>query len=145
MDFDRRVRIAVYEITYAIGRPPSAADVALALRADVRDTEASLHRLADAHMLVLEPGSADVLMAGPFSAVPTAFAVATPQYACFGNCVWDALGIAATLACDARVDTSCADCGAAETLRVEAGAIRAAGLMHFALPPRRWWDDLVFT
>jgi hypothetical protein len=84
-------------------------------------------------------------MAGPFSAVPTAFAVAVPSYSCYGNCIWDALGIAATLGCDARVDTSCADCGAAAALHVEAGALRADGLMHFALPARRWWDDVVFT
>ena len=73
-------------------------------------------------------------MAAPLSARPTPFLVTTPLGTYFGNCVWDALGIAAMLGHDARIDTDCADCGAAMTLEIEGGELRAEGVAHFAVP-----------
>jgi hypothetical protein len=96
-------------------------------------------------MIVLQPGGEEILMAGPFSAVPTPFHVTVPAFSAYGNCVWDALGIAATVHSDAVVETSCADCGTAARIEVRANQLIGDGFMHFALPPRTWWDDIVFT
>jgi hypothetical protein len=142
---DDRVRWHVYDVTMTEGTPPSVARLASLLGASEEDVAASLARLAAARMLVLQPGSGEVLMAGPFSAVPTPFRVTLPTFSCYGNCIWDALGIAATMRSDARIDTSCADCGAAAEVRVEDGAVAGGGFMHFALPPKLWWQDVVFT
>ena len=47
---------------------------------------------------------------------------------------------------DARIFTTCADCGGALERKVAAGAItETRGVVHFALPARRWWDDVGFT
>lgn len=139
---DDDVRRHVYDVTMREGAPPSKARLDALLGGDTSD---SLQRLAAARMLVLQRDSVEILMAGPFSSVPTPFRVTTPRFDCYGNCIWDALGIAATLQCDATIDTSCADCGAAAQLRVANGAVEGGGFMHFALPPKLWWQDVVFT
>ena len=139
---DEEVRWQVYDVTMKEGAPPSKTRLAELLGAPVDD---ALQRLAAARMLVLQPETGEILMAGPFSAVPTPFRVTLPAFSCYGNCIWDALGIAATLQSDARIDMSCADCGAAAEVRVENGTVIGDGFMHFPLPPKIWWQDIVFT
>src|SRR5215212_4258267 len=102
---DRAVRREVYDVTMREGVPPLAGRVAAALRVSVDDIHASLRRLADAHMLVLQRDTGEILMANPFSAVPTPFRVDAGGLSCYGNCIWDALGIPAMLQCDAEIDT----------------------------------------
>jgi hypothetical protein len=85
-------------------------------------------------------------MAEPFSAVPTPFVVQAGARRWWGNCVWDALGILAMLRADGQVLTSCGCCGRAMTLEVQDGALRdAPGVVHYAIPARDWWRDVVFT
>lgn len=144
-DFDRAVRVRVYEFTMEHGAPPSIAEVAAAMNCDRADVVASFHRLADAHVLVLQRDTGEILMAPPFSAVPTPFLVETPRYATYGNCIWDALGIAAILRSDARIVSSCGDCGTAAEIVVDGDDVRGEGLIHFSIPARDWWNDIVFT
>ena len=141
---DDRVRYVIYDLTMREGVPPSSKRVAAAL--DLSDSEVlqSFRRLAKRHMIVLQE-SGEILMAGPFSAVPTAFRVSINGLSCFGNCVWDALGIPAMLQADAQISTSCADCGSAAEIRVANNQVYGSGFMHFALPARLWWNDIVFT
>ena len=144
--FDREVRRHVYDRVINEGLPPSAAGTAAALGRSREAVRASLRRLAEAHVLVLQEGGGEVLMAAPFSAVPTPFVVRSRARKWYANCVWDALGIPAMLKCDARVEASCGCCGTAMRLSVRGGALEEAeGVAHFALPAARWWDDVVFT
>jgi hypothetical protein len=84
--------------------------------------------------------------AEPFSAVPTAFYVEVGKHAWWGNCIWDALGIPAMLKEDARVITACGCCNDAMTVEVRNGELlHPSGLVHFALPPKDWWKDVVFA
>ena len=139
-ELDRDVRIAVYEFTLQRGRPPLTAELAERFGDQVGEI---LQRLHDGRELVLSDG--DILMAGPFSAVPTSFHVTTRAYVCYANCIWDALGVAAMLETDVEIRTSCGDCGAAERIDVRGDAVQGQGFMHFPLPPRTWWQDIVFT
>jgi len=143
MELDQRVRCQVYDVTMREGGPPLASRLATLMQMSLEDARASLQRLASARMLVMQEG--EILMAGPFSAVPTPFRVTTPQFSCYGNCIWDALGIAATMQSDAEIITSCGDCGAAKRVDVRNGKVTGDGLMHFTLPARQWWQDIVFT
>ena len=145
-DLDFHVRRYVYDVLLARGYPPTLAETAQHLRAPTSDVRDAHQRLASGHVLVLQPDTGEILMASPFSAVPTPFVVELPDYSCFGNCIWDALGIAAMAGQDARIKTSCADCGTAMEVRVSGGAVQyAGGLAHFAIPARHWWDDIVFN
>lgn len=144
-ELDQKVRQHVYEVALATGTPPAVSVVAEALDIARDEAETSLQRLAEGHVLVLQPESREILMAPPFSAVPTPFLVRTASYSCFGNCIWDALGVAAMLQMDARIDTSCQDCGTLMSVAVRSGGVSPDGLVHFAIPAKEWWADIVFT
>ena len=143
---DSLIRHHVYAMTMAVGLPPTVADLCLATRIPEPELRAGLRRLAAGHILVLQPESGEILMAAPFSAVPTAFLVQTPRYRSFANCIWDALGIPAMLSEPAVIRTGCGCCGENMELKVGTGGLEAGeGIVHFAIPAARWWEDIVFT
>jgi hypothetical protein len=142
---DQAVRNVVYDQVMQTGAVPLAAAVAAALGQPLPAIQAAFARLAEAHMLALQRGSGEVLMAAPFSAVPTPFRVTSGDRAWYGNCIWDALGIPAMLGADAVVQTACGCCSTAMELVVRGGALTAEGIAHFAIPARRWWDNIVFS
>lgn len=144
---DRTVRLAVYRKFVDEGHPPTAPEIAGGLGVATSDIEASFRRLADGHVLVLAPGTPYVWMANPFSAIPTPFEVEVGDRRYFGNCIWDALGIPACLDADAHIRTYCPDCSQPLSLDVRKGALEAPveGLIHFAVPAARWWDDIGST
>ena len=85
-------------------------------------------------------------LADPFSALPTSYPVFAGEHHWFGMCVWDALGILALAKVDGHAPTQCPVSGQDLDLRVEGGALtHADGVVHFAVPAARWWEDLAFT
>ncbi len=143
---DASVRLAIYRHFAAHGVPPSRA--ALREQCDLGDAEldAALERLDAGRAIVLAPGSHDLWMAMPFSAVPTDYRVDWGAASGFANCAWDALGIAAALATDATI--TCPDPLDASplTVRVRGGVVMPdSHVVHFAVPAVRWWDDIGFT
>jgi hypothetical protein len=144
-ELDQKVRQHVYEVALATGTLPAISLVADALGIAHDETNASLQRLAEGHVFVLQLESREILMAPPFSAVPTPFLVRTAKYSCYGNCIWDALGVAAMSQMDVAIDTSCQDCGTLMSVAVRSGGVSTDGLVHFAIPAKEWWTDIVFT
>ena len=144
--FDQKVRYYVYDQTMTAGAPPIIAATATALAATPAQVQASFQRLADAHMLVLQRDSGEILMANPFSAVPTPFLAQVDGRTYYGNCIWDVMGIPAMLKRDALIQTSCGDCGTSMTLQIVNGSLEPAlGIVHFAIPAAQWWNDIVFN
>ena len=146
--FDAEVRRCVYEHAMTEGAPPPSAACAAALSCSTDDVRAAFRRLADARVLVLQEGGGEILMAAPFSAVPTPFLVRSGARAYYAPCAWDALGVPVVLGRDAEVEASCGCCGTRMSLRVEGGALvegEPGGVVHFALPAARWWENVVFT
>ena len=108
--------------------------------------QAGLLRLHDAHALVLNPATAEIRMANPFSAVPTAYRVQADGRWWYANCAWDAFGVCAALHADGRIETSCADCGEAFAVEVrDEKPDDTILLFHVLVPAAHWWDDIVFT
>lgn len=103
-------------------------------------------RLHGAHALVLNPASAEIRMANPFSAVPTPYRVQADGRWWFANCAWDAFGICGALHVNGRIEASCPDWGEAITFEVHNERADDESLVfHCLLPARRWWDDIIFT
>lgn len=155
---DAAVRLAVYRHFVEHGSAPAASVVAAALGAAESDVEAALRRLAASRALVLRPGTADVWMAMPFSAVPTPFRVKTARGTRWANCAWDALGVPAMMDELARIESRCADCDESLTIEVDPrrttdpmrvsdgrGEAVESAVVHFAVPTARWWEDIGFT
>lgn len=143
--FDFQVRAYVYDTIFTHGAIPTLNATAAALACTPEQVAAGFRRLAERHVFVLQEGD-EILMANPFSAVPTPFQVEAGGRTYWGNCVWDALGILAMLKQDGRVVAGCGDCNAAMALTVRDGAlVDAPGIGHFSVPAKRWWDNIVFT
>jgi len=144
--FDQKVRYCVYDQTMKTTVSPTVVETAAALSTTLAEVQASFQRLAEAHMLVLQRDTGEVLMANPFSAVPTSFLAQVDGQTYYGNCIWDVLGIPAMFKRDAFIQTSCGDCGTSMTLRVVNGSLEpAVGIVHFAVPAAQWWADIVFN
>jgi hypothetical protein len=98
----------------ATGAPPEVED------------RATLQALADRHVVVLD-GDGAIRMAHPFAGHREGTRVDCAGRTWWGNCAWDAYGIAAALDLrDFTIDP--------------AGAI-----FHVAVPARDWWVDIGFT
>ena len=143
---DLALRSLTYGLFVGLGRAPTASEAADAGELTVNQVVSGWQRLHEQHAIVLNPATAEIRMANPFSAVPTAYRVRADDRWWYANCAWDAFGICAALHADGRIETSCPDCG--ETLSVEVRDEKPDVddiLFHCLVPAARWWDDIVFT
>jgi Alkylmercury lyase len=145
--FVLEVRGHVYARIAGTGVAPTVAGAAAALRRPEADLAAAFRELHDAHALVLHPGTTEIWMANPFSAVETPHRVRVGGRTWFANCAWDALGIPAALHADGEIESACACCGERVALVVRNGELAEGAelLVHILVPARSWWDDIGFT
>ena len=102
---DLEVRNHVYRRFVELGRAPSFAELSRELDRDVAPALLELH---DAHAVVLALERDRILMANPFSAVPTVHRVRAAGQRWYANCAWDAFGVLAALDVNGRVSSACA-------------------------------------
>jgi len=142
---DLAVRNATYSTFVESGRAPTRDEVSAVAGLDVEAIRESWGRLHLEHAIVLDDGG-EILMAHPFSAVPTPFRVIADGRVWHANCAWDAIGICAALGRDGDIETTCADCDALIEfdIRGRSPSDRAL-LFHCLVPAARWWDDIAFT
>ena len=126
------------------GRIPLIDDLSRELGGPHDEVRAVLRQLARDHMLVLQPGSDEILMAMPFSAVPTTFEVETERFRTFGSCVWDAFGVGSMLGQAVRINTACPCCSVSIVIDTDRFPDDGS-IAHFGVPAARWWDDVAFT
>lgn len=143
---DLALRRLTYALVVEFGRPPSSVEVAARIGRDRSDVLAGWRRLHEAHALVLDTAGGEILMANPFSAVPTPYRVRAGGREWFANCAWDAFGICAALQVDGDIESTCPDCGdpigvAVRDRRPSDGSL----LFHCLVPAAQWWEDIVFT
>jgi hypothetical protein len=146
LGFDTQVRLWICDHLIRTGKAPSVPDVSRGIGTGGSEVQAALKRMHDGHVLVLHEASGELLMVSPFSCVPTPFQVVAGKGSWWGNCIWDALGILAMLRQDGRVVASCGCCNDPMIVEVRNGRLAgAAGIVHFALPAKDWWKNIVFT
>jgi hypothetical protein len=145
-DTDAAFRHAVYQFIVTRGHIPKIRELAGALSCSEKVVRSGLQRLARLHILVLQERTSEILRAAPFWAVPTAFHVQSGKHAWWASCIWDALAIPVMLRRYAVVTTACGCCDAAMELTLRKGRLlRAKGVIHFAVPASRWYENIVFT
>jgi hypothetical protein len=145
--FDWGLRTHVYATFARSGKAPSVDDLSAVTGAPSARVTASLRSLAEARELVLDPERREIRMAHPFSAVPTDFSVETPDFTCWANCAWDALGVPAILGADASIRTTCPATGDALEFGVEKRKVVGSDdvVVHLLTPLRKAWEDIGFT
>ena len=144
-DLDWQVRLHIYRRFTVDGRPPAYQETALALDIPPEAAREAYHRLHRAHQIFLDTSDDCVRMASPLSAVTTPYAVITNGRRLYANCAWDSLGIPAMLHADAVIESRYTHTGEPASYAVENGRLSGAGVVHFLLPFRRWYEDLVYT
>jgi hypothetical protein len=140
------VRMYVFGTAAETGRVPQPPEIADALGRAVGEVREALKTLAAGKVLILAPNDGNIWAANPFCAVPSGFRVSAGGKSYWGICIWDSLGIAAALGRDAVIDAPCGDCGQPMRLEVRGSKlVRSEGVVHFAVPAHRWWDNIGFT
>ncbi len=140
-----QVRVQIYRHFIATGNAPAASEAAAALHRDESEIDASYAELAASRVITFAPGSHAIWMAHPFSAIPTPYRVQSGATSYWANCAWDALGIAAVLGSDTECLCRCPECNQIIDLSVKHGAVAGDGVIHFVVPPRRFWENVAFT
>lgn len=140
------IRAFVYRHFADTTRAPSLDEIAGRFALTHEEAATAYEALHAHHALFLTPGTHDILMANPFSNVETPFRVHANGKTYFANCAWDSLGIPAALHSDADVEAVCAQSGERIMLQVCSGKVsKSDALVHFLMPFKRWYDDLVHT
>ncbi len=142
---DQQLRARIYSFFAEHGTAPSHRELEL-WAGGAEPAQAALHRLHEAHALVLEPGGGDIGKALPFSARPTDHVVRSMDRQWWANCAWDALAIPVTVGVDASIEAPWMDDGTPVGLAVKGGKLSSTdGFVHFTIPARHWWDDIAET
>jgi DNA-binding transcriptional MocR family regulator len=140
------IRSFVYRHFADTTRSPSAEETASHFGLTDDEAVSAYEELQHRHALVLNPGTSNIRMANPFSGVETPFKVYANNKTYFANCAWDSLGIPAALQVDAVIEASCAQTDDLIRLRISDQQIQNSNaLVHFLIPFKDWYDDLVFT
>lgn len=144
---DWDIRLYVYEVFVSQGHAPSHQAIAGHFGIAAAAAQQALRRLHAAHALFLRPGSGDILMANPLSAIKTDYQVETGGRRLYANCAWDSLGIPAMLQQDAQITARHPLSRQEIHYAVKDGRLAAEnqGCVHFARPFKRWYDDIIDT
>lgn len=142
--FERLIRARVTQAVRDTSVAPSVGELASELGVDEARVREALKALAEEHLLVLRPGTEQVWMASPFSAIPSDFVVRIGERSWFANCVWDGLSVLALLG-DGTLETHSPQTGELLTFAVRDGDVRGEGIVHFLVPAACFWNDIGFT
>ena len=126
------------------GEAPAPSGIGDALGTEESRVSAALRSLADEHRLVLVAGTDRVMMAHPFSGVTSDHLVTIGERTWFANCVWDGLSILALLG-DGTLETHSPGTGEPILFTTCDGVVQGDAVVHFLVPARHFWDDIVFT
>jgi hypothetical protein len=146
-DFIWAVRTFIYNHFVATARAPRVAEIAQHFDLSPDAAGEALVALNEQHVLFLEPGTLDIRIANPFSAVPTPFEVEVNGRRYWANCAWDSFGIPAALHADAAsIFSECAHTHAPLQIRLQHGEVQDThAVIHFLVPFQHWYEDMVFT
>ena len=146
MELSLRVKLALYEHFAAFGQRPSARAIASDLHVTPEAVREAFAQLRSQRVLVLEDEGESILMAPPFSGIPTQHRVVSDGVSYVANCAWDALAIPAALRKPGTVYSRCEQSLEPLALNVSnEGPGPSDWLFHCLVPAADWWKDIVFT
>ena len=146
IEFDTRVKQAIYLHFAATTEAPTAGQVSLTLGVTPAEVKDAYGRLFGSRVLVLDADGETIRMAPPFSAVATQHRVRVAGRDYVANCAWDAFGIPAALRQGGTVTSRCGQSGETVTFDVGLDTPPASDwIFHCAVPAARWWQDIVHT
>ena len=143
------VRKFVFDYFLENSRAPVLEEIMQSFHLARSEASDILEELETAHHVIRLPGTHRILMANPFSALDTPFAVKIGNKGYFGACAWDAVAFHIMLGRESLVNSFCHHC--AEPIRIEFRNGRAVStqpsdpLVFLSLPAAKWWENIVLT
>jgi hypothetical protein len=145
----RKLRKYVFDHFLDTATAPVVEEIMHEFRVDRDEAVRGLLELQAAHHLLLLPGTQRILMANPFSNLPTPFEVTVGSQRYFANCAWDAIAFHVMLEQEVRVASYCHHCAEPIELRLSQGARVGDGgkdvLVFLGTPVSKWYDNPVET
>jgi hypothetical protein len=145
MNAPAEVRRAIYSTVVDSGRAPTPRELSTALDLSADAIADAYRGLADAHVIVLRPGTVEIVWAPPFSAIETPFRSHVGSSSWYAPCAWDAFGIPAALKGDAVIDARCGRSNERIECGVSGGAAYGEAVIHLLVPAAQFWDDIGYT
>src|SRR5262245_13725214 len=144
--FDLTLRTAVYRHFAITGRSPTVEKIGEVTGATSEQIMDGYRRLYAKRMLVPADDHASVLMAPPFSGVPTQHQAMVNGKHYFANCAWDAFGVVSALGGTGDVRSRCEQTFEPLVLHLTPdGPPSSEWRFHCVVPAADWWNDIVFT
>jgi len=144
-----RVRKSIFDHFLEHATPPVVEQLMTEFGLSREEATEILRGLESARHIALVRGTARILMAFPFSAIATPFRVTVGGRRYFANCAWDAVAFHSMLGQDTHIESQCHHCAAPIEIELRDGRAAAVqprdALVYLALPPARWWDDIITT
>jgi hypothetical protein len=144
--FDLALRTAVYRQFAITGQSPSLDTMREAIGATSEQIVDGYRRLYAKRMLVPADDFASIMMAPPFSGIPTQHEVTVNGKKYFANCAWDAFGVVSALGGTGEVLSRCEQTLEPLLLQLTPdGPSSSRWLFHCVVPAADWWNNIVFT
>lgn len=146
----QRVRRFIFEHFVEHAVPPVVEQLMTEFRLTRAEAAAVLDELVQARSISLVKGTARILMAFPFSALATPFAVRARGRRYYANCSWDAIAFHAMLdQVPVRIDSYCHHCARPIEIEFQRGHSTlvepSTTIVYLALRPTQWWEDIILT
>lgn len=138
---DRKLRLQILLHFADTGQAPTQDHLR---RWGVGDPASALAQQHAAHAVVLDDAGR-IIMANPFSGVPTAWRVRAGERTWYANCAWDAMAIPIALGIDGDIEAAWLDGGEVQLAMTGGHPVGDSGFVHFEVPAAHWWDDVVHT
>jgi len=141
------VRTYIYQYFAETTCAPQLANIAKHFALTHEQVIDLLHALHEIHALFLDPGTTNIRIANPFSAVPTPFVAEVNGKRYWANCAWDSFGVIAALrAEEGAIHATCAQSGAPLHLQIHQGDVVATtAMIHVLVPFHQWYENMVYT
>jgi hypothetical protein len=105
--------------------------------------------LNERHLIVLQPFTNRILMAHPFSNIPTCWMVKSGKKRYYANCAWDAVALHFTLHKKIEIDSFCAFCAKKINIQLKNSNFShenpESTLIAISKPASLWWDNVIDT
>jgi hypothetical protein len=146
----QQARLYVFEHCLEHAVPPLVEQLMTEFDLTRAETVAVLREVAESRGVALVRGTSRILMAWPFSAIATPFAVRTGGKRYYANCSWDAIAFHAMLdQAPIRIDSYCHWCARPIEIEFDHGRATlvepATTIVYLALRPTQWWEDIILT
>lgn len=149
-DLYKNIRKFVFDYFVEYSRAPHVEEIMGRFKISKQEVFDAQDSLEKARLLYRLKGTQRILMAHPFSNMPTPFLVRTEngkRY--YANCAWDSIALHFVLSQPVQVESYCFHCNDPVQLGLKNERLVEKKpedvLIHFSKPLAQWWDDVVDT